>query len=288
MVPYFRPHTLAEAVGIAAGGGVTPAAGCTDLFPATRARGLAGPVLDLTAVAEMQGIAQTATGWRIGAAVRWAEVARAALPPAFDGLKAAAREVGSVQIQNAGTVGGNLCNASPAADGVPLPADARCRGRAGLGGGRTAAGAGRVPHRAAADGAGAGRVDGRGPCAGGGPAAGRGAFLKLGARRYLVISIAMVAARLAVEDGRVRAGRAGGRGLRAGRHAAGGAGGGAGRAAGDRGRGGGAGRSGGAGAGADRRHARRGRLPARGGRGTGAAVGRRADRGGGDGGDRRA
>ena len=44
---------------------------------------------------------------------------RAPLPRCFDALKAAAREVGSVQIQNRGTVAGNLCNASPAADGVP-------------------------------------------------------------------------------------------------------------------------------------------------------------------------
>ena len=44
---------------------------------------------------------------------------RAELPPLFDGLKLAAREVGGVQIQNSGTVGGNLCNASPAADGMP-------------------------------------------------------------------------------------------------------------------------------------------------------------------------
>jgi len=49
------------------------------------------------------------------------------LPPLFDGVKLAAREIGGVQIQNAGTIAGNLCNASPAADGVPplLALDAR-------------------------------------------------------------------------------------------------------------------------------------------------------------------
>jgi Mlc titration factor MtfA (ptsG expression regulator) len=52
-------------------------------------------------------------------------VTATALPSAFDGLKLAAREVGSIQIQNAGTLAGNLCNASPAADGVPpLPSTA--------------------------------------------------------------------------------------------------------------------------------------------------------------------
>ena len=62
---------------------------------------------------------ETADAYRIGALTRWADVADAALPPCFDGLRAAASEVGSVQVQNAGTVGGNLCNASPAADGIP-------------------------------------------------------------------------------------------------------------------------------------------------------------------------
>ena len=49
----------------------------------------------------------------------WTDVIRHPFPAAFDGLKAAAREVGSVQIQNRGTLAGNICNASPAADGVP-------------------------------------------------------------------------------------------------------------------------------------------------------------------------
>ncbi len=47
------------------------------------------------------------------------DIQRAELPTYFDGLKGAAQEVGSIQIQNRGTIVGNLCNASPAADGVP-------------------------------------------------------------------------------------------------------------------------------------------------------------------------
>ena len=61
----------------------------------------------------------TAGGLRIGACTTWSAIRDAALPPAFDALRAAAAEVGGGQIQNAGTIGGNLCNASPAADGVP-------------------------------------------------------------------------------------------------------------------------------------------------------------------------
>ena len=63
------------------------------------------------------------------------ELIEADLPPLFDGLKQAAREVGGRQIQNAGTIAGNLCNASPAADGVPpllaLDAEVELAGRAG-------------------------------------------------------------------------------------------------------------------------------------------------------------
>src|SRR5262249_12973399 len=129
----------------------------------------------------------------------------ASLPPLFDGLKLAAREVGGVQIQNAGTLAGNLCNASPAADGVPallaLDAVVELAGPGGerslplerfiLGPRRTALQTGelataiRVPKpRGAA----------------------RSHFLKLGARKYLVISIVMVAATIEVAaDGRVAA-----------------------------------------------------------------------------------
>jgi CO/xanthine dehydrogenase FAD-binding subunit len=139
----------------------------------------------------------------LGARASWTDVLRRDLPPSFDALKLAAREVGSIQIQNRGTVAGNLCNASPAADGVPplmvLDAEVELASATGrrllpladfiLGNRRTARQpdelmtAVHVP-KVSTEGA--------------------SHFLKLGARRYLVISIAMVAARLAIEpDGRI-------------------------------------------------------------------------------------
>ena len=94
-------------------------AGGTDFYPALLDKPAPERVLDITRIAGLRGIDITENGWRIGAASTWTDVVQASLPPAFDALKAAAREVGSIQIQNTATVAGNLCNASPAADGVP-------------------------------------------------------------------------------------------------------------------------------------------------------------------------
>jgi len=173
-------------------------AGGTDYYPALRDRPASEDTLDLTRIAELRGITTTADGWRIGATTTWTDIVRARLPACFDGLQAAAREVGSVQIQNAGTIAGNFCNASPAADGVPplLTLDAEVEiasvnGRRLLplsafitGVRRTAlqpdeiVTAVLIPHQQA-----------------------HSDFLKLGARKYLVISIAMVAAALEIDDG---------------------------------------------------------------------------------------
>lgn len=174
--------------------------GGTDLYPALRDGPAPDGMVDVTGIAAMKGIAREGTGWRFGAATTWTEVLRADLPPAFDGLRLAAREVGSVQIQNTGTVAGNLCNASPAADGVPalltLGASVEVRG---------AGGTRRLPLQAFICGP-------RDTALRPGELVtalhlpevrGQGAFLKLGARRYLVISIAMVAARVALEEGRI-------------------------------------------------------------------------------------
>ena len=87
MTAYHRPDTLDEALRIAADGACILAAGCTDLFPATSAQALTGPVLDLTGIAALKGITRSAAGWRIGAGTSWAEIARADLPEAFAGLQ---------------------------------------------------------------------------------------------------------------------------------------------------------------------------------------------------------
>ena len=67
----------------------------------------------------LRGVADDGDSWRIPALTTWTDLAEAALPPELDGLRAAARTIGGRQIQNAGTVCGNVVNASPAADGLP-------------------------------------------------------------------------------------------------------------------------------------------------------------------------
>ena len=199
---YVAPATLEEALGVLGRGGAQVIAGGTDWFPAQGRTPLRETLLDVTRVAGLRGIERAENGWRIGAATTWSDVVRADLPGAFDGLRAAAREVGSAQIQNAGTVAGNLCNASPAADGVPplLTLDAEVA-LASQDGGRV------VPlseflsgPRRTALRAGEMVTELRIPTP---PEGARGAFLKLGARRHLVISIVMVAALVVVEGGRV-------------------------------------------------------------------------------------
>lgn len=94
-------------------------AGGTDFYAALQDAMAPVHVLDITRIQELRYIRETDDGWTIGAGATWTDVINASLPPLFDALKSAAAEVGSIQIQNAATVAGNLCNASPAADGVP-------------------------------------------------------------------------------------------------------------------------------------------------------------------------
>lgn len=198
--PYYRPPSLDEALILLAEARPRIAAGCTDLFPATSARHLPGPILDITAIPDLRGLHEAGDLLRIGATTTWSDIVQADLPPAYDGLKRAAREVGALQIQNRGTLGGNLCNASPAADGVPplltlgaLVELTSRRGRRVLplsffleGPRRTARAEDELLTALLMP-----------------PVAGRGHFRKLGARKYLVISIAMVAVRIVEEAGRV-------------------------------------------------------------------------------------
>jgi len=110
---------LDQALAAIAQGSARVLAGGTDYFPSRTRGGPLPTLVDVSRVPEMLGINKTENGWRIGGATTWSQLIAADLPSAFNGLKSAAREVGSVQIQNTGTLAGNLCNASPAADGVP-------------------------------------------------------------------------------------------------------------------------------------------------------------------------
>lgn len=206
MPAYARPIRLDEALAVRARGGFTVLAGGTDHFPARVGRAPQEDILDLTAVRELRGITARPDHWRIGATTPWTELIEAKLPPLFDCLKLAAREVGGVQIQNAGSIAGNLCNASPAADGVPplLALDASveiasAKGRRVLplaqfilGPRKTALAADEIVAAVLVP---KPRHDARSH------------FLKLGARKYLVISIAMAAAVIERDKGVVRAAR---------------------------------------------------------------------------------
>lgn len=96
-------------------------AGATDLIPQLRA-GLPEPsvIIDLKAIPSLTGIGRTGDLWSIGAAAPTARITEASdFGADFPGISEASGLIGSEQIQSRATLGGNLCNASPAADTVP-------------------------------------------------------------------------------------------------------------------------------------------------------------------------
>ena len=190
---YSRPKTLDAALHVLAQDGGQILSGGTDFFPALGDRPAPDRVVDISGLSEIKGIAVEADHIRIGGLTTWSQLVATPLPRCFDALKSAAREIGGIQIQNRGTVAGNLCNASPAADSVPpllaLDAEVELVSEAGtrrlaladfiVGNRKTV----RRPDEILANVIVPRTLDDA-----------RSAFLKLGARRYLVISIAMVAA----------------------------------------------------------------------------------------------
>ena len=204
MPDYLRPTALDDALAALSARRLTVLAGGTDFYPARVGAPLDDDVLDITALHSMRTIEEHADHWRIPALATWTDIVHADLPPLFDGLKLAAREIGGRQVQNAGTLCGNLCNASPAADGVPvlLSLDAEVE-LASLERRQTMPLSGFLRgSRETALAPDQLMVAVRVPKPSAKPA--RGHFLKLGARRYLVISIVMVAAALEADtDGRV-------------------------------------------------------------------------------------
>lgn len=197
MTAYLRPERLQDALALRAEGKAIALAGGTDLYAGKPPK---TGVLDLGRIPGLNGIDRVEGALRIGALTTWTQIAEADLPPALIGLQQAARQVGGRQVQNAGTIAGNLCNASPAADGVPpllvLGAEVELTSQRGqrrlalsqflLGPRRTALAADELVTAIWIA----------------KPDLGRSAFHKLGARAHLVISIVSVAGRWALNEGR--------------------------------------------------------------------------------------
>ena len=116
-----RPRSLAEALELkAAQPEAVPIAGGTDVMVAVNFDRLRPPAfLDLEEVAELRGWSRRNGSVRLGARVTYTELMEAELAEALPALAEAARTVGSPQIRNRGTVGGNLGTASPAGDALP-------------------------------------------------------------------------------------------------------------------------------------------------------------------------
>ena len=196
---FAQPKTTEEAVAYLANGDWSIVSGGTDFYPALGEKSPSSNILDLSRLKTLRTIFEDETHWHIGALATWTDVINTNLPDAFNALKLAAREVGSIQIQNRGTVAGNICNASPAADGMPallcLDAIVRVSSQGNArdialqdfvtGNRQTTLAAGEIvtelllPKTSTE---------------------GDSYFLKLGARKYLVISIAMVAVRLQTDN----------------------------------------------------------------------------------------
>lgn len=199
---YLRPERLDQALDALSAQKLTILAGGTDFYPGRVGRPLDDDVLDITGLDALRGIEDRGDHWHIGALATWSDLVRADLPAAFDGLKGAAREVGGLQIQNTGTLAGNICNASPAGDGAPnLLALEASLALASAKGERALPVADFVNGNRATALAPEEMVVGITVPK---PAPGAvSAFLKLGARKYLVISIAMVTIVIEPADGSV-------------------------------------------------------------------------------------
>ncbi|HXG52743.1 MAG TPA: xanthine dehydrogenase family protein subunit M [candidate division Zixibacteria bacterium] len=130
---YYRPSSLEEALAVLArfDGEVLPYAGGTDLLVALKQKkALPRALMDVKWIPELNALRLQDAGLSVGAAVTARALARSVLlREGWPVLAQASGTLGSMQIGNRATLGGNLCNASPAADGAPplLALDARVK-----------------------------------------------------------------------------------------------------------------------------------------------------------------
>ncbi len=127
---YVTPQSASEASQALLQEGAFALAGGTDLLVKLKTRFVSPSiVVDIKRVPKIMTIEQSAEGWWIGAATPCAEIVEHdSLSKDWSGIVEALSLIGSTQIQGRATLGGNLCNASPAADSVPalIAAGATC------------------------------------------------------------------------------------------------------------------------------------------------------------------
>jgi CO/xanthine dehydrogenase FAD-binding subunit len=205
---YMRPTLLGEAVAALQERPWSILAGGTAFYSARIDNPLDEDVLDISAVNDARAITKDGDDWRIPMLATWSDlIANRDMSARFDGLRKAAREIGSIQIQNVATVCGNLCNASPKSDGIPnlLALDARVELRS----------VDRMRLLPVVDFVTGDRHTTRAPnelvtavVIADPERQSRSAFAKLGVRKYLAISIVMIAAVLELDgDQRIAAAR---------------------------------------------------------------------------------
>jgi xanthine dehydrogenase small subunit len=125
-----RPRSLKQALKMLAGDpSLMPIAGCTDVYVGLQFATLPERrFIDLWNLEELRGISVDRDVLRIGALTTYTEIIQSKLAlKRVPMLVAASREVGGAQIQNRGTLGGNVANASPAGDTLPVLAAANAR-----------------------------------------------------------------------------------------------------------------------------------------------------------------
>lgn len=119
---YVCPDTIEAAVAALLDGEARALAGGTDLIPQIKeGRCQVSRIVDLKRIRELTAITPRPDGGvTIGAAATATAVSRhAAIADAYPAVARSARLIGGVQIQNRASLGGNICNAAPSADGVP-------------------------------------------------------------------------------------------------------------------------------------------------------------------------
>lgn len=120
---YFLPKSLEEALQllVQCGPEAKVIAGGTDLLVQMKQEVISPRYLiNIMNIPELQFIKKEKDWLRIGAATRWSEIIKFfAKDDKYHALSEASRSLGKIQVQNMGTIGGNLCTASPAADSAP-------------------------------------------------------------------------------------------------------------------------------------------------------------------------